>query len=421
MRTSLHLCILIVLLAATGSCDDRARGQAPITLRFWNGFTGPDGRTMLALVKRFNQANPDVHVIMQRMEWGTYYNKLFVANLGHRGPDVFILHSEHVLRFTRAGFVRPMDDLTRGDIPAADLDAIAYNKTLFDGKHWAVPLDMHLLGLYYNKQLFREVGIDHPPTNRAEFLNAARKLTRDTNGDGRIDQWGFVFDWLRPDGYSLLAQNGGDVFNADRTVCTLDSPQNVEALQFAADLIAKERVTPSPQDMGGRIGFRQGRVGMVFGGIFNLPEYQRQKQQAGLDFGAAPLPTLLTKPAAWCSSHNMCIRSDAADRALDAAKRFVKFLSDNSLDWAAGGQIPVRKSLRNSDRFRAMEAQSQFAKQIEHGAYYPSVMFVNEYLTYLDQAVERTLRGSMSPQEALSISRKNIDAVMQRYNTAGKP
>ena len=62
-------------------CDGAVTGSDKVTLRFWNGFTGPDGRTMLALVKRFNRENPDVHVVMQRMEWGTYYNKLFVSHL----------------------------------------------------------------------------------------------------------------------------------------------------------------------------------------------------------------------------------------------------------------------------------------------------------------------------------------------------
>ena len=68
-------------LALTG-CSGDIVPHGALTLRFWNGFTGPDGRTMLGLVKRFNEQNPDVHVVMQRMEWGTYYNKLFVANLG---------------------------------------------------------------------------------------------------------------------------------------------------------------------------------------------------------------------------------------------------------------------------------------------------------------------------------------------------
>ena len=77
-------CLLALLLVSCG-----AGKQGKQTVRFWNVFTGPDGRTMLKLIKRFNQENPDIHVIMQRMDAATYYNKLFVAGLGGRAPEVF--------------------------------------------------------------------------------------------------------------------------------------------------------------------------------------------------------------------------------------------------------------------------------------------------------------------------------------------
>src|SRR3954471_969711 len=116
-RTFRHLALTMLtgLMLGAGmlaGCDQSASKSAvnPIELRFWNGFTGPDGRTMLAIVKRFNEANPDVHVTMQRMEWGNYYNKLFVAGMGGRAPHVFVIHTDTLARFTRANFVRPVDD-----------------------------------------------------------------------------------------------------------------------------------------------------------------------------------------------------------------------------------------------------------------------------------------------------------------------
>src|SRR5262249_3198437 len=92
----------------------RQGGGRPVTIRFWNGFTGPDGRTMLRLVKRFNTAHPDINVLMQRMDWATYYNKLFVAGIGGRAPEIFVVHASSLVRFARAGFARPVDDLTAG-------------------------------------------------------------------------------------------------------------------------------------------------------------------------------------------------------------------------------------------------------------------------------------------------------------------
>src|SRR3954469_23699705 len=322
--------VALALLAAPSGCD-RA-GQAShhriITLRFWNGFTGPDGRTMLAMVKQFNAANPDVHILMQRIEWGTYYNKLFVAALGNRAPQVFVIHTDSVPRFWIAGFLHTSDERTGpGGIDAADFDPNVWHATEFDGHHYAIPLDVHLLGMYYNRTLFKEAGIvdangrAKPPTNREEFLDACRRITRET---GNVDsaRWGFVFTWQRTNIYTLFRQWGGDIFNADGSRCTINSPQCVDALQFATDLIQKLHVTPSPAAINAFIGFRQGKVGMVFEGIYMLPELQRQTD---LDWAAAPLPQLGPRKAAWCNSHNLCIRSDASGTELEAATRFVKY------------------------------------------------------------------------------------------------
>jgi multiple sugar transport system substrate-binding protein len=405
--------ILLIIAAIVAGCErsESDRAGAPVDLRFWNGFTGPDGRTMLAIVKRFNEANPDVHVTMQRMEWGTYYNKLFVAGLGGRAPEVFVIQTDSLARFTQANFVRGMDDLTgTGGIDAGDFDENVWRAVQRGGKHYGIPLDIHLLGMYYNRKLFREAGIASPPTNREEFVAALQKFRHD-------DRWGFVYTWQRTNIYAAIRQNGGDIFNADRTEATLNSPQNVEALQWCADLIVKEHLVPPPQDFDAWIGFRQGKVAMAFEGIYMLPDLMRQED---LDYGAAPIPMLFKQKAAWCNSHNLCLRADLSGAELAAAKRFVKYLSDNSLDWAAGGQIPVRKSLRASARFTAMTAQAEFAKEIPYAAYMPATPYVLEYMAEYELAIERALRGSMTAKQALDIANVNIQKIVERHRAVEK-
>jgi multiple sugar transport system substrate-binding protein len=411
-----------IALALVTSCDRRNGSPAGsvISLRFWNGFTGPDGRTMLRIVQQFNRDNPDVHVVMQRMDWATYYNKLFVARLGGRGPDVFVLHTDSIPRFVHADFLRPCDDLTGADgIDAHDFDPNVWHAVEFDGTHFAIPLDVHLLGMYYNRALFKQAGIidaignAKPPTTRDEFLDACQRITRRT-GSPDTSRWGFVFTWQRTNVYTLIRQFGGNIFSDDLARCTINSPPCVAALQFAADLIHQLKVAPPPAAMNPFIGFRQGKVGIVFEGIYMLPELQRQTD---LDWAAAPLPQLGTEKAAWCNSHNLCIRSDASGAELAASKRFVKYLSDHSLDWAEGGQVPVRKSLRDSDRFRAMTAQFEFARQIPYATYMPRVLFVSEYLAEFEPAIERALSGSTTPQQALDAAQQNIEAIMRRFDT----
>jgi multiple sugar transport system substrate-binding protein len=102
------------------------------------------------------------------------------------------------------------------------------------------------------------------------------------------------------------------------------------------------------------------------------------------------------------------------DQTARDAWRFVRFLSDHSLDWAAGGQIPVRRTLRNTARFRAMTVQAQFARQVPNIVYGPPVPFIFEAFTEFDIAVEKVLRGSAAPSDALRDAQGRIERIMKR-------
>ena len=161
------------------------------------------------------------------------------------------------------------------------------------------------------------------------------------------DQWGFVFTWLRTNCYTGNAPEWRRTLSADGKTSTINSPENVEALQFFVDLIQRNhRAFAGEFRFLDRISPRQSRHGA---GRHLHAARSDPAEGFGLRRCACAVP--FRQPAVWCNSHNLCLR-DLSGRQLDAAKRFVKYLSDNSLDWAEGGQVPVRKSLRNSARFQ---------------------------------------------------------------------
>lgn len=365
---------------------------------------------MLRMVRRFNEANPDVTVLMQRMDWNTFYNKLFVAGLGGRAPEVFVLHTRALLRFARAGFAAPLEPLL-GDFPTDDIDANVWKAAQVEGSHYGLPLDVHAMGMYYNKKLFREAGLDpeKPPTTREEFVEAIRRMKK-PGKNGQPDQWGYVFTNFETCTYTFLRQFGGEVFTPDFSKCTLTRPENIEALKFCRSLIA-EGLIPSPENFDSWIGFRQGRVGMVFEGIYMLADLQKQQD---LEFAGAPVPQVAGTKAVWADSHNLCLKSGLPDKTREAAWRFMRFLSDNSLDWADGGQIPTRPSLRNTPRFQAMAVQSAFAKQVPIVRYHPQVPFIFEYLTEYNLAMEKILRGRATPEDALGAAEKRVNEILAR-------
>ncbi|MFM7323106.1 MAG: ABC transporter substrate-binding protein [Armatimonadota bacterium] len=407
-RRTLLRALAVPPLATAAGCLGGSHGK--IVLRFWNGFTGPDGRTMLKMVRRFNATHPGIEVVMQRIDWATYWNKLFVAGLGGRAPEVFVLHTRSLVRFAKAGFTAPLDPFL-ADFPVGDMDANVLEAARVGDRQMGLPLDVHAMGMYVNRRLFRDAGLDpdRPPTDRETFVDAMRRMRRPA-ANGEPDRWGFVFTNFETCTYTFLRQFGGALFAADSDVPTFDRPENIDALAWCRSLIANG-LAPEPENFDSWIGFRQGRVGMAFEGIYMLADLLKQQD---LDFSGAPVPQVGSAQAVWADSHNLCIRAGLSDDIARAAWTFIRWLSEESLDWAEGGQVPTRPSLRDTARFRAMAVQSAFARQIPIVRYLPQLPFVFEYLTEYDLAVEKVLRGKSTPAEALGSAQARVEQVRNR-------
>lgn len=406
--------------ALAGGCAARRRaGSAALaaagtTIRFWNGFTGPDGKTMEALVKRFRAANPDVAVEMQIIPWGTYYDKLTLSLAYNGAPDVFVVHAGRLPEFAAFDTLRPLADLYASDarpLSVKDFAPVPWQATFYQNRQLALPLDVHPLGLYYNTDLFAQAGITAPPTNWDAFLDAARRLTRDTDGDGRTDQWGFVFTWQRTNFLTFAAQEGGGILTPGGARSAMDSPATLRAAHRMHDLIYKHKVAPRPEGVDAWLAFRQGRVGMALEGVYMLSSLQEQK---GLAYAGAPAPQFGPYPGVWGGSHLLCQPAGIAPGQAKAAWRLMRFLSDNSLAWAEGGQVPARVAIQKSAAFAALPVPSAFARQLPYVQYEPLTPKTNALLPFVDPAIEAVLLDLQTPEAALRDASRRINQVLAR-------
>jgi multiple sugar transport system substrate-binding protein len=399
-------CVLLGLLRSERVLPGAAGGDV-VELTFWNGFTGPDGRTMLELVRQFNQSNPDVRVTMQRIAWATYYNKLMVSAVDGRGPETFVIQSALLPRMQRAGFLDIVDDLygPRGELKA---DFSQQLLKIVDYGHGSeqfvgLPLDVWPQGMYCNTELLKRAGLvnadgtPHPPRDRDEFLKAAAAMKIEGAG-GQVDQWGWGFGAWENNFMSLVPQFGGEYFDA-KGEPTLDHPGNVQALQFLTDLLQQRHLAPPPEGgVAGWVGFRQGKVGMVFDGIYMVGDLKRLE---GLSYMGAPLPQVGPFPGTNGDSHVLCIRKGLPPRTREASARFLRFISDHSLDWADAGQVPARRSVRESEAFKKLQVQYAFSQQLEYVKYPPRTPSIGEFQLHINLAVEQAIRGRATPADAL--------------------
>src|ERR671920_1167048 len=116
------------------------------------------------------------------------------------------------------------------------------------GKTWGIPFQRSTIVLYWNKELFKEAGLDpeKPPTTWQEQADFAAKLTK-RDGSGNVSQWGVQIPssgfpyWLFQ---ALTTQAGAILMNPEGDRTFYDKPEVVEALQYWVDLSQKHKVHP---------------------------------------------------------------------------------------------------------------------------------------------------------------------------------
>ncbi|HEY3780102.1 MAG TPA: extracellular solute-binding protein [Fimbriimonadaceae bacterium] len=416
-----YLVFLFLICLLLGSIKYFSGGISSTTrkteLSFWNGWTGPDGRAMLTVIRRFNDENPDVQVSMQRMDWATYYNKLMVAAMNGRGPQVFVIHASTLPRMMQAGFVADASDLygQKTGILESDFDSKVLTQVKYGKELVGVPLDIHPQGMYCNAQMLKEAGFTNPngtvraPVTKEEFLKAIN-ATQKISSDGSHSVWGFSWTMWRNNFMALVPQFHGHYFD-DQGQPDLACPGNVAALEFMNELMNKIKVTPSPESNMGWVGFRQKHVAMVFDGVYMVGDLQRLDD---LQYIGAPIPVIGDQQGTMADSHCLCMRTDLTPKERNAAERFIAYLSKNSIEWAAAGQVPARKSIRNSPAFAKMQVQYAFSKQIPGMLYPPRTPVLFELTLEIDLAVEKVLRGRATALQALQVANDNVKKVVER-------
>ncbi|MGH3144612.1 MAG: extracellular solute-binding protein, partial [Rubrobacter sp.] len=210
-----------------------------VELAFWNGFTGGDGPYMQRLVEEFSANEKNIDVSMNTVEWEIYYQKVPTAVRTGKGPDLGIMHIDQLPTNAARGVIIPLDDVASAlELKESDFASVVWQAGVYNDQRYGIPLDMHPLGLFYNKGTLEKAGLDpdKPPQTNDEYLGALEQM----KGKGIQGSW--ISPFLFTGGFTfqiLLWQNGGDLYNQGVTKATWNSDAGVEALNWMVDLIEK--------------------------------------------------------------------------------------------------------------------------------------------------------------------------------------
>lgn len=337
--------------------------QAPITLTYWPAANPSEVTLATRLVAQWNAENPDVQVRVQPLPAGRSTEEVLLAAIVAKAtPDVSSNVSSALLsRLVRAKGVVRLDNrvATAARLSERATPAMLASLRLPDGGIYAFPWKTNPEMLMYNVDLLKAAGV-RPPRTHTELLAAFRRLTRDTDGDGRVDRWAFwatlKTTWFERfyDFYPLyLASSGGRTLVTNGKV-VFENEAAVAALELLRRGFA-EGVLPRSNFALGRDPFMDGTVAMKIIGPWFVKELDLLKVR-DLHFDVTPVPAADgTDPSdSYAFADLRSIAVFSTTKHPDAAARFVAFLTSPAADRMLieeASQLPYRRSLATDQRF----------------------------------------------------------------------
>ncbi len=352
---ALLLVVMMTLLAACIPAPGAARPE-PITFMIF-GDTG-EKAAYEALVAAFSERHPDILVTLLHIPGQSDYRKRLGVDFAAGTPaDVVLLNYRRYAAFAAKGALEPLGPyLERSELISGD---DFYPETLepfiWEGQLMCIPQNLSSLVVYYNRDLFQAAGIAEPGDNWtwADFLAAAQALTRDTDGDGQIDQYGLGTEVSILRVAPFIWQNGGELVDNPTapTRLALDEPAAREAIQWFVDLqvvhgVAPDAVAEAAEASESR--FLNGRLGMFFNSRRGVPTY---RTITSFDWDVAPLPQGKER-AGILHADAYCMPS--VSRQKDAIWTFIEFANaaeGQHIIAASGRTVPSLRTVAESPTF----------------------------------------------------------------------
>jgi ABC-type glycerol-3-phosphate transport system substrate-binding protein len=309
-------------------------------------------------------------------------------------------------------FISGLDGLTHEEMN--DIFPQSLRNAEWKNKLYAMPMEATTLALIYNKNLFREAGLDpeKPPQNWDELFNYAVKLTKDKNGDGIIDQYGFYIPafpasgplsiWVVLQWTPFLWQAGGEEVTLDQSEVLFNSDAGVQALTLWKKIFDAEKFQnfTLTHDMG----FASGSIAMIMDGPWDLPEFRQIKN---FEWGVASLPAGPVKKATYMAGESMGIFKQSKNP--NEAWKFIKWIlqpENQALFSIESGYLPVRKSTLELENYKEfLEKDHGMKAFVEQISISQARALVDYHRVEINQniaeAVEKVLIGNSDIKKAL--------------------
>src|SRR5690554_4761764 len=400
-------------------------GQDKIVIKYAFWGTPEQLRGTEEMIASFAQENPSIEVEVEVAAWGEYWTKLQVQTAGGVAPDVFLINAPSFVDYMRRGMLLDLTPFIEED----KFSMSGYPETLVQlyqdpesGAQYGMPRDFDTIAMFYNKKLFDEAGVSYPTDDWTydDMIEAAEKLTKDTNNDGRLDQWGILASSaLQQMVGPVIWANGGEVFNEDLTECLLEQPAAEEAIQQIYDWVNEKHIAPTPAQAEslGWAAFATGKLAMSFDGPFMIALYQDVES---FQWDVAPLP--IGSAGRATTLHGLANVVFSETKHPEAAWKLAKYLSqDNAQKYLADNNIAIPAlTVYSSDFFEKLpygngeSCEEVFLNAVNYARMFPIAPHYNEWDTEYLRTMELVLLGQTTPARALPRLSQQITRIINK-------
>lgn len=311
MKKTLSLLLCVGVLVALCIVPATAEGvSGKLSFFFWDE---PQRGIMQDVIDIFNESYPDVEVELTAIPFADYWLKLQTSLGSPNGPDVFWMNPARALTYLPMGVVEPLDAYIEADgVDMSVFPEALRNNFTYDGQLYGIPKDYDTIGLFFNKSIFDEMGVEYPTDDWTwdDLFTAAKALT----GNGYYglclnlgDKQSVVCNFLYTNGVTGLTE--------DRTTIHMNEPEVKEAIEFLLKMV-DEGVSPDYngiQELNSNDRFMGGMSAMTFSGSWSTAPYQEALGEENVGVVEVPIHT---REGCGINGLGICINSASENKDL---------------------------------------------------------------------------------------------------------
>ncbi len=436
--STISLALSAILLAScggsttgeSGESGDSAQSGEKVKITVMDSYApeDPHGQYVYEYADAFMAENPDIEVEIQSIASNDIYTKVAAMSTNPEElPTIFWTSADHIPTLVDLGIPEDLNNMLDETELSKFAPGVVESATI-DGMLTYYPVAVQPQAVIYRKDRFEENNLEIP-TTWDEFVEVAKVLSKDTDGNGENDQWGFsmvgsnnssgqsrFMSYLWSNGYDLVKKEG------DKWVTDISTDQAfVDVFTNWTDMYTVDKVVPigiTEVDYPSAAGyFSSEYTSMFLTGPNALGITYSNNPELEGKLGSFMIPG--DYPGTTLSAEGYAISSYASDAEKEAALKYLQFFAEHDAEqkfWKASGKIPATVEGQKVD-FITGDDYAGYLAQIDEGCRETlSFPGMNGLKSALGNAYSAVFSGEKTNEQAVADLVTEVNTLLEDYN-----